>query len=138
MAGHAPDRYFSDSSGARLGMLDARLDLPHASGLALTDEWLDLSVVLGWTQAAGVWCFPIRTVSRSEGGIEGVYQSSAVIPHWHVTADEHGRWEVRVRHEPRPSAPQRAAPGVAEPAAAPRRVPLRRTERSRTASTMPA
>ena len=36
---------------------------------------------------------PDRTVSQSEGGIEGVYQSSAIIPHWHVTADEHGRWE---------------------------------------------
>jgi alpha-amylase len=97
MAGHAPDRYYSDPSGARLGPLDARLDLPHASGLTLTDEWLDLSVALDWSQAAGVWCFPIRTVSRSEGGIEGVYQSSAIIPHWHVTADEHGRWDVRIR-----------------------------------------
>jgi 4-alpha-glucanotransferase len=26
-----------------------------------------------------------------------VYQSSAIIPHWHVTADEHGRWDVRVQ-----------------------------------------
>jgi alpha-amylase len=99
MAGHAPDRYYSEPSGARLGMLDARVDLAHASGLALTDEWLDLSVVLGWSQAAGLWCFPIRTVSRSESGIEGVYQSSAIIPHWHVTADEQGRWEVRIRCE---------------------------------------
>ena len=24
-------------------------------------------------------------------------QSSAVIPHWHVTADEHGRWDVWIR-----------------------------------------
>ena len=51
------------------GMLDARLDLPHTSGLTLTDEWLDLSVGLGWSQAAGLWCFPIETVSQSEGGI---------------------------------------------------------------------
>jgi 4-alpha-glucanotransferase len=97
MAGHAADRYYSDPAGSKLGMLDARLDLPHTSGLTLTDEWLDLSVGLGWSLAAGVWCFPIETVSQSEGGFEGVYQSSAVIPHWHVTADEHGRWEVRIR-----------------------------------------
>jgi alpha-amylase len=97
MAGHASDRYYGESTGSRLGMLDARLDLPHASSLTLTDEWLDLSVGLGWSQSAGVWCFPIRTVSRSEGGIEGVYQSSAIIPHWHVTADDQGRWEVCIR-----------------------------------------
>ena len=65
-----------------------------------------------WSQAAGVWCFPIRTVSRSEGGIEGVYQSSAIIPHWHVTADEHGRWEVRIQCRVRQLAMTHGANGV--------------------------
>ncbi len=116
MAGHAPDRYYSEPSGERLGLLDARLDLAHASGLTLTDEWLDLSVALGWSQAAGVWCFPIRTVSRSEGGIEGVYQSSAIIPHWHVTADEPGRWEVRIRLSLGQARPSTGLPNNAEPA----------------------
>ena len=97
MAGHAPDRYFSDQDGNKLGMLDERLDLPHVRGLALTDEWLDISVDLTWSESAGLWCFPIETVSQSEGGVEGVYQSSAVIPHWHVTADERGCWEVWIR-----------------------------------------
>ncbi len=78
-------------------MLDARLDLAHASGIGLTDEWQDLAVALGWTEAAGLWCFPIRTVSRSEGGIEGVFQSTPILPHWHVTGDERGCWEVRLR-----------------------------------------
>jgi 4-alpha-glucanotransferase len=97
MAGHADDRYYSDPTGARLGMLDAHLDLPHTAGLRLTDEWLDLSVGLAWSMAPGLWCFPVQTVSQSEGGFEAVYQSSAVIPHWHVTADEQGRWEGQIR-----------------------------------------
>ena len=62
-----------------------RLDLPHTRGLTLTDQWLDLAVELAWSQSASLWCFPIETVSQSDGGVEGVYQSSAVIPHWHVT-----------------------------------------------------
>ena len=66
-------------------------------GLTLTDEWLDLTVGLTWSLPGGLWCFPIETVSQSEGGFEGVYQVSAVIPHWHVTADETGRWAVKVR-----------------------------------------
>ncbi len=78
-------------------MLDSRIDLEHAEGVSLTDEWLDLSVGLTWSKPGGLWCFPIETVSQSEGGFEGVYQSSAVVPHWHVTADESGRWEVRIR-----------------------------------------
>jgi alpha-amylase len=96
MAGHAQDRYYSDSHGGRLGMLDSRVDLAHSEGLSLTDEWLELTVGLSWSKPGGLWCYPIETVSQSEGGFEAVYQSSAVVPHWHVTADESGRWEVQI------------------------------------------
>jgi alpha-amylase len=92
-----PDRYYLDLAGTRLGLLDAQLDLLHTRGLTLVDEWLDLSVGLTWSQSGGLWCFPIETVSQSEGGIEGVYQSSAVIPHWHVTAGALGRWDMWLR-----------------------------------------
>ena len=97
MAGHADDRYYSDQTGERLGMLDSRLDLPDRRGFSLSDEWLDLTVDLEWTRAAGVWAFPIETVSQSEGGFERVYQSSAVIPHWVVVGDAARSWEVRLR-----------------------------------------
>jgi alpha-amylase len=96
MAGHAEDRYYVDSQGLKHGMLDARIDLPHTEGVALVDQWLDLSVGLDWSRTGGLWCHPIETVSQSESGFEGVYQSSAVIPHWHVTADESGKWEVQI------------------------------------------
>jgi 4-alpha-glucanotransferase len=96
MAGHANDRYYSDSSGARLGPLDSRLNLVEVDGLNLSDEWLDLDIRLHWSKPAGAWSFPIETVSQSEGGFEGVYQSSAILAHWIVTADETRRWDVRI------------------------------------------
>jgi alpha-amylase len=96
MAGHAHNRYYSDPQGNRLGMLDSRVDLAHSEGLSLTDEWLELTVGLSWSKPGGLWCYPIETVSQSEGGFEAVYQSSAVVPHWHVTADESGRWDVQM------------------------------------------
>jgi 4-alpha-glucanotransferase len=75
-------------------MLDAELDLAQEGGLRLSDEWLGLAVSLRFSRSGGIWCFPIATVSQSDGGLEGVYQSSCVIPHWHVTADEQGHWDV--------------------------------------------
>jgi alpha-amylase len=96
MAGNAEDRYYSDTTGRRLGVLASRLDLSGQSGLSLTDEWLDLSVALDWSRPAGLWCFPVETVSGSEGGFEAVYQSSAIISHWVVTADRLRSWEVRL------------------------------------------
>ena len=97
MAGHAPDRVYTAPGGHVLGMLDARLDLPETDGLALVDQWLDLKAELTWTTPGRLWCFPIETVSLSEGGCERVYQSSAVVPHWHVAGDQEGRWSVVVR-----------------------------------------
>lgn len=96
MAGHAQDRYYSDTTGMRLGMLDSRLDLREQEGVSLTDEWLDLDVAISWTESAGLWCFPVETVSQSEGGFERVYQSSVVIPHWVVKADASRRWGVKI------------------------------------------
>ncbi len=108
MAGHADDRYYSDSQGRRLGLLDSRVDLDAADGVSLTDEWLDLAVGLRWSQESALWCFPIETVSQSEGGFEGVYQSSAVVPRWVVKADESGRWEVRIRWTLEPASRSKA------------------------------
>ncbi len=97
MAGHAADRYYADSSGKKLGMLDAKIDLGSTTELSLADEWLDLGIKLQWSQDAALWCFPIETVSQSEGGFEAVYQSSAVVPRWRIEADESQRWEVRIQ-----------------------------------------
>lgn len=95
MAGHATDRYLT-ADGERLGPLDSRLDRSSISRLELTDEWLDLRVALGWSRPAAVWSFPIETVSQSEGGFEGVYQSTAIFPRWNVLPDSDGCWSVRL------------------------------------------
>ena len=96
LAGDAPDRYYADADGARLGPLRSTLDLAGARGVSLTDEWLGLRVALGWSRPADLWCVPVETVSQSESGFEGVYQSSAIFPIWDVVADESGHWEVRI------------------------------------------
>ncbi len=96
MAGHATDRYYSDLDDRPLGMLDQRLDLSETSGINLSDEWLDLQIQLRWSIEGGLRCFPIETASQSEGGFEAIYQSSAVIPHWRIVADQSRRWSIRI------------------------------------------
>lgn len=119
MAGHAPDRHLA-ADGERLGPLDTRIDVPSASRLDLTDEWLDLRVSLAFTRPAGVWGFPVETVSQSEGGFEGVYQSTALFPRWLVRGDDAGRWSVRIalaldRARAETSAPSREPERVGAP-----------------------
>ncbi len=94
MPGGADDRYFCDGDGHRLGDLSSRLDLTGAQSLGLADDWLGLALRLGTSRPTDFWTFPIEAVSQSEGGFELVHQSVAVLPHWIVVPDEHGRWTV--------------------------------------------
>ncbi len=93
----ADDRYFSDVDGNRLGQLGAKLDLNDAFGLSLTDEWQGVEASLKTSRKTRFWTFPISTVSQSEGGFELVHQSTVVMPHWHVEADQDGRWNVTMQ-----------------------------------------
>ncbi|MCH2204000.1 MAG: DUF1926 domain-containing protein [Fuerstiella sp.] len=97
MPGGASDRYFFNESGEQLGTLDAYIDVPSSSRLSLIDEWQGLDVSLEWTQAGGVWAFPIETISQSESGFELVHQSVAVTPHWNFVAPESGPWTIDLR-----------------------------------------
>jgi 4-alpha-glucanotransferase len=96
MAAGAPDRYYYDASGRRLGQLESVQELSSMARLGLVDEWLGLDVSLELSQAADVWTLPIETISQSEGGFELVHQSSAVVPRWHIVNPADGRWSVDI------------------------------------------
>ncbi|NDH93156.1 MAG: DUF1926 domain-containing protein [Planctomycetia bacterium] len=96
---NAAGRCFRDDDGRDLGQLGSRLDLKEVSQLSLEDDWLDIRATLHCQVAsngglAGVWTFPIESVSQSEGGFELVHQSVVVMPHWIVTPDASGCWQV--------------------------------------------
>jgi hypothetical protein len=98
----AEGRFFTDEAGRDLGDLGTQLDLPTAQAIGLVDGWLDIHARLMFATAtngrqAGVWTFPIQSVSQSEGGFELVHQSVVVMPHWIVTPDATGTWRVSLR-----------------------------------------
>jgi alpha-amylase len=97
MPAGADDRFFSDLEGNRLGQLGTQLDLSDADGLGLTDQWLGIDVSLTASHPTHFWAFPVETVSQSEAGFELIHQSVAVLPHWHVRPDKHGRWSVTLQ-----------------------------------------
>jgi alpha-amylase len=97
MPGHAIGRFFRGEAGDVHGGLHERLNLAESRELALVDEWLGLEVGIHADRPTGFWTFPIETVSQSEGGFELVHQSVVVVPHWHVLADDQGRWQVKLQ-----------------------------------------
>ncbi len=96
MAAGAPDRYYYDANRLPLGQLETVQALKSTNRIGLVDEWLGVDASLELSVPAEIWTFPIQTISQSEGGFELVHQSSVVVPHWQFTADELGRWGVRI------------------------------------------
>lgn len=95
-------RCFRNKEGLDLGHLGTLLDLKETSHLCLEDDWLDIRATLNCSVAsngghAGFWTFPIESVSQSEGGFELIHQSTVVIPHWIVTPDSSGCWQVGMK-----------------------------------------
>jgi alpha-amylase len=105
MPAQADGRFFYDASGVALGELGTCLDLESATLLGLVDDWLGIDAAVAIHPAsngadAGIWTFPIQTVSQSEGGFELVHQSVVVMPHWIVTPDPLGTWRVAISLTP--------------------------------------
>jgi alpha-amylase len=97
MPGGASDRYFYDTTGTQLGTLDSQQQLDASDRIGLVDEWQGLDVSLELSAPAGIWTFPIETISQSESGFELVHQSVAVVPHWEFVAADDGKWSAEIR-----------------------------------------
>jgi alpha-amylase len=112
MPSGADDRFFYDERAERMGHLGSTLSLEGRDYLGLIDQWLGANIQMTWNRPTHLWCFPVETVSQSEGGFELVHQSVSIIPHWHVVGDTQGRWCVSMdlittcEHEPSSRAAQ--------------------------------
>ncbi|MFO0944748.1 MAG: alpha-amylase/4-alpha-glucanotransferase domain-containing protein [Planctomycetota bacterium] len=87
LASHADNRYFLGEAKEKLGTLGSLQDIPRTRQIHLVDEWIGIDVGLTCSRPAGIWSFPIESVSQSEGGFELVHQSVCVLPYWEVVSD---------------------------------------------------
>jgi hypothetical protein len=97
LAGNSTDRFYRVDGAVPAAE-------PHLAGrgahagvrrVALHDDWERFAVELDWSRPAGLWRFPIETISQSESGFERVYQGSCVVPHWVVTLAPDRPFSVR-------------------------------------------
>ncbi len=95
MAAQAEDRFYYDEEGSLLGRLGSEQNLTNQRRFGLVDEWLGIDNSLELSVPAGIWAYPVETVSQSEGGFELVHQSCAVVLHWEFTPDQ-STWHVAI------------------------------------------
>ena len=91
LAPNAPDRYFAAAGERHPLEFAGEIQAPK---LDLVDEWQGVRLVLETRPECRWWIVPIRTVSQSEAGFETVYQGSAILAVWEITASSspESRW----------------------------------------------
>ncbi len=90
-AGDGGDRYLALPGRPPLSSHGRRADL---TGVTLVDEWVGLQAHLEWSPAAEVAWGPVETVSVSEGGLERIYQGTAFLVVWPLSAVSSPEWEL--------------------------------------------
>ena len=78
LAGNAPDRYYLLPDGKRLPM-SHRGETDRLRKLQLVEEWSGFALTLQSDPPFQLWCYPVETVSNSEGGFERNFQGSCLL-----------------------------------------------------------
>ncbi|MBX2860601.1 MAG: DUF1926 domain-containing protein [Vampirovibrio sp.] len=76
--------------------LQSRGKLSQQTAIGLVDEWQQVDYQLHFSKPTDIWRFPIETTSKSESGIDRVYQSSAIFPNWKFQLEPGTSWDVEI------------------------------------------
>lgn len=90
-----PGRFLEDYKLASVG---EEKDVDTAG---LCDDWRGFELSFNFSRPSLLWRFPVETISRSESGLEKVYQNSLIMPQWHLELSPGQNWEVEIRAEVR-------------------------------------
>jgi alpha-amylase len=97
LAGRAPDRYYTVNGRKPLDAFLCSVGQDEAvRSVQLTDEWQGFGIKISLREPAGLWRFPIETVSQSEGGFEKIYQGSCLLLLWDVRLQPGAAQELAV------------------------------------------
>lgn len=74
-------------------------ELKNVDVIGIKDERQKIGLSLSFNRPAGVWRFPIETVSQSEGGMERSYQNSVIFPFWELNMSPGEEWDLEIVKE---------------------------------------
>lgn len=71
-------------------------ELADISRFEINDGWFKASLKYTFTENAGVWFYPVETISESEGGLERTYQQLCLLFNWRLTIKPKQAWSVDI------------------------------------------
>lgn len=97
LACDAADRYFYFKEREHpKEMLDSEGVIDKIEEFKLVDDWTGFSVSFEFSKVAALWRHPLETLSRSESGLERIYQGTVVLPNWRIKLLPQQRWNLNL------------------------------------------
>lgn len=81
-------------NGDNAGNLEGRYSFDQHDEIGVVDRSKGTDIALRYSRPADLWLFPIRTVSQSESGFEGVFQSSVIVARWSLHLEPGEPWQM--------------------------------------------
>lgn len=106
LSGQSPEIYlhFPGSDGLTWPPASSG-DRPGINNVQITDRISGFLLDLQTEPAAGIWWFPVETVSQSERGYDLTYQSTVILPRWELGINAGDRWKASLKLSVLPLAP---------------------------------
>jgi len=82
--------------GDSAGDLESLHSYDHQEEIGVIDRLKGIDIAIRYSYPADLWLFPIRTVSQSESGFEGVFQSSVIVARWPLHLEPGRPWQANV------------------------------------------
>ncbi len=94
LAGDAPDRYYVLPDGSHRP-LSAKFELDGQDEIICVDEWTGVRIHVGVPGSEWLGVYPVKTLSRGEGGLEMTYQGTCTLFRMPIDLKSGEAWNCR-------------------------------------------
>src|SRR5207237_291485 len=95
-AAGSPEDVWAEAAGRRVPLHEPGT-LPEARRVTVTEGYSGLALTFDLSTPAAVWCFPIFTISNSEGGFEQNFQGAVLLHSWSLDLASGDAWQESTR-----------------------------------------
>ena len=92
----SPEDVWAEAAGRRVPLHEPGT-LPEARRVTVTEGYSGLALTFDLSTPAAVWCFPIFTISNSEGGFEQNFQGAVLLHSWSLDLASGDAWQESTR-----------------------------------------
>src|SRR5205807_6238642 len=92
----SPEDVWAEAAGRRVPLHEPGT-LPEARRVTVTEGRSGLALTFDLSTPAAVWCFPIFTISNSEGGFEQNFQGAVLLHSWSLDLASGDAWQESTR-----------------------------------------